>query len=244
MKRFYKTAECDAHEQGFRILLDGRPVRTPGGRLLVAPSLSVARAVASEWEAQRETIDPAAMPLTQLVTTTIDIVGPGRVSLTESVVAYLDTDLLCYRAAQPEELAALQAQCRDPWLDWFARTFGTGLETTEGLRALKQPQKAREAVRERIESLDDGAFTILQAVTALSGSVVLGLACVARAIDTAGICAAMTVEERHKGSLYNEAVYGPDPHQEKQQKSVVRDLDAAELYLRLMETRDDVEASL
>ena len=66
MKRFYKETGVDADEGGFRVLLDGRPLKTPAKRELLLPVEGLADAVAEEWDAQAENIQPDVMPITRL----------------------------------------------------------------------------------------------------------------------------------------------------------------------------------
>ena len=57
---------------GYAVRLDDKPVRTPARRVLAAPTLPLAQAIAAEWQAQRDLIDPAKMPLTRLANAIID----------------------------------------------------------------------------------------------------------------------------------------------------------------------------
>jgi chaperone required for assembly of F1-ATPase len=65
-RRFYQAAGVEKRPEGYAVVLDGRPVRTPARRTLAAPAQPLAQALADEWDAQREMIDPAQMPLTRL----------------------------------------------------------------------------------------------------------------------------------------------------------------------------------
>jgi len=146
MKKFYKLVSSAKISGGFAIHLDGKPVRTPAREILTAPTRALADDVAKEWAAQRETILPDTMPLTQILTTAQDHVTTGRAGMTEKILAYLDTDLLCYRTAFPPILAQRQAEGWDQWLIWFQGKYGQTLATTTDLKALKQPEEAHNHV--------------------------------------------------------------------------------------------------
>ncbi|MCB9988383.1 MAG: ATP12 chaperone family protein [Rhodospirillales bacterium] len=234
MKRFYKQVEPHESAAGYEIRLDGRPVKTPGGVCLLAPGKSLATAVAAEWQAQGEEIIPDSMPLTQILTTAQERVAQARPVMQAQVLNYLDTDLLCYPAGEPADLAARESERRAPWLDWFADTYGARLETTTGLAAVRHPEAAHEAVRETVEAMDDFHFTVLQLVTGLSGSLVLALAFINRACNPEDLFAAVHVEEQHKAALYNEDVHGPAPLEEKKQAAFRRDAEAAWQFLDLI----------
>ncbi|MCQ3943874.1 MAG: hypothetical protein DPW22_11795, partial [Alphaproteobacteria bacterium] len=100
-RRFFESAGVEAAGGGFRVVLDARPVRTPARRELAAPVQSLAQAIAGEWDAQKEVIDPSAMPLTRLANSIIDGVGEQIEAVAAEVVRYLGSDLLFYRADSP-----------------------------------------------------------------------------------------------------------------------------------------------
>src|SRR5919112_6474528 len=85
-KRFYKAASMG---EGNALLLDGKPVRTPARRLLAAPDLRVGQALAAEWNAQGEAIDPATMPLTRLSNAIIDAVADQSDAVRAEIEKYL-----------------------------------------------------------------------------------------------------------------------------------------------------------
>lgn len=235
MKRFYKLVSVHSESGGHGIYLDGKPVKTPSGKMLQTPHQSLAEAMMQEWAAQKDVINPRNMPLTQILNTQIDRVGAERAAITASVLNYLNTDLLCYRAGPvPEGMAEAQGAVRDAWLAWFAGRFGTVLGTTSGLVALQHDPAAHQAVKNYVEALDDAHFTILQIVTALSGSLVLALAVLEKAITPDQVFAAMRAEENFKAKIYNEALHGPDPAQAQKDESALAELKAAAQYLELM----------
>jgi chaperone required for assembly of F1-ATPase len=234
MKRFYKLVSTRKDPEGYAILLDGKPVKTPSRETLRVASSALADALAREWMSQKEKIVPASMPLTQLTTTKIDRVSRERAVMQESVLKYFNTDLLCYRTDSPPELAAAQTQSWDPKLNWFAKKFGYELQTTESLVAFMHPSAAHEAVKKYVSALDDDHFTVLQLVTAASGSLILALGFVENAWGAEEVFAAARVEEAHKARIYNEEKYGPDPAQEKKDRALKTDLEAAESYISLL----------
>lgn len=231
MKRFYTLVSVG---DDLSIRLDGKPVKTPGGRVLTASARALANAVAAEWAAQVDIIVPDAMPLTQILTTILDHGTGERPALTGKVLAYIDTDLLCYRIDAPDGLVALQTRRRDVWLDWFSGTYGTALCTTTGLAALTQPIDAHKAVAGALADMDDARFTVCQIVTALTGSIVLALAFMAGAATPGQLFEAVNMEEDFKADIYNEAEHGSAPLQEKKQQAMRRDLEAARIFLDLL----------
>jgi len=126
MKRFYKNASVDERPGGtFAVLLDGRSLKTSQRRDVAAPTRGLAEAVAAEWQEAGEEIRLADMALTHFLSTALDTDEAMRAEMTGRILAYLDTDLLCYRAEKPEELVRRQREAWDPWLDWFGNLAGT-----------------------------------------------------------------------------------------------------------------------
>lgn len=231
MKKFYKLVSAAAENGAFKIELDGRPVKTPSGAVLAVPSQPLADAIVSEWAGQKETIVPDTMPLTQILTTAQDRVAVDRAAMMPPLLAYLNTDLICYRTELPEDLAARQAELWDPWIDWFEGKCGARLLTTTALAALSQPEQAHEAAKQTVAAMNDHEFTVLQLVTPLAGSLVLALAFTAGDASPDEVYRAAYAEEDYKAEIYNEAEHGAAPLEEKKRASMRRDLEAARIFL-------------
>jgi chaperone required for assembly of F1-ATPase len=236
MKRFYKLVSTHKTPEGWAIQLDGKPVKTPLKTTLLAPSEALANEIVREWAAQEETIAPETIPLTQILSTQIDCVRGQRTAMSAEILKFLDTDLLCYRAPkdEPPGQAERQADIWDPWLDWFEEAFGQRLQTTSGIIALKHPAAAHKAVKEKVENFDEARFTALQLTVPLAGSLVLGLAFIEGAITPQQLYEAARAEEHFKDEIYNVEKYGRDPQQEQKDAAMLRDLEAAETFLRLL----------
>lgn len=176
-KRFYKTAEIVEKEEGFSILLDGRPVRTPAKRLLALPTAEAAERVAEEWRGQGERIDPATMPTTRLANTALDGVADNMQAVLEDLLRYAANDLLCYRAGYPEGLVARQNAAWDPILDWAATTLGVHFETGEGIVHIPQPKAALDRISAHFgEHREPVKLASLHTMTTLTGSALIALA--------------------------------------------------------------------
>ena len=231
MKRFYKTVSTAPEEDGYSIQLDGKPVRTPARKILMAPTQRLADHIAVEWEAQVDVINPETMPLTQILTTAMDCAEADRAAIADEILGYLDTDLLCYRAEEPPAVYERQAQTWDPWLMWFEHESGNKLHTTTGLAAIKQPQGAHDFAAKIVRHADHFHFMAIQIVTAISGSLILGLAFVAGAATPDQVFESAQLEELYRNEIYNEDFYGKAPHQEKAHAGMLRDLNALRVFL-------------
>lgn len=237
MKRFWKRAtvlvpEADAGADagGWRIGLDGRPVRTPDRRVLTLPVRSLADAVAAEWDGAGETVDVRAMPMTQLATTVIDRIAGGRGALEAAVVAYGETDMLCYRATAPDTLVARQTKRWDPLLDWARDRYGAALHPTAGILAVPQPAEATDRLSAAVAALDDWRFGAVQVAVPLFGSLVLGLAFVERFTDADGAFEAAYLEE-----LFQAEHWGADAEAVARRDALLAETRALARFLDLLD---------
>ncbi len=228
-KRFYKLAAAAPKDGGWRIELDGRGARTPGKRELMLPSKQLAAEVAAEWAAQVDHIDPAAMPLTRLVNTALDGVAGRQAEVAADVVKYSLSDLLCYRAEQPEGLVARQAQLWDPVLDWAEERLNTRFVRQIGLMPVSQSPITAAAMAEALTGLDALRLAALHVMTSLTGSALLALAVLEGRLDADTAWSAAHVDED-----WQIAEWGEDAEAvaRRQRRSI--DMQAAAKLMRLL----------
>ena len=176
-RRFYERATAEAVEGGFTIALDGKPARTPARNAITLPNQALAQALADEWQAQLEFIDPSNMPLTRMVNSAIDGVVREMELVRAEVTKYAGSDMLCYRAGDPRALVDEQAQMWDPLLTWAHEELGARFICAEGIIFATQPETAIEAVRRVVDAIRSPiALAALHVMTTITGSVVLALA--------------------------------------------------------------------
>ena len=177
MKRFYRQAEeVPLESGGYGVALDGRQVRTPAGRPLALPSRTLAAAVAGEWAAQGETVQPRTMAMMTLSATALDRVAPRAGEVADGIARHGETDLLCYRDAAGGELARRQNAAWQPVLDWLAAAHGVRLRTAAGVMPAAQDSQALEALRRAVDAREPFRLTALHTAVAATGSAALGLA--------------------------------------------------------------------
>lgn len=175
-KRFWKEARVVEAGTGFAVELDGRGVKTPAKRPLVVPTRAMALAIAAEWDAQHDIINPNTMPVTKTANAAIDKVSIQHAEVADMLAAYGDSDLLCYRAGAPEELVARQCAIWDPMLEWAAQELGARLEPRTGVMHAPQTPQAIAALSARTHALDPFELAAFHDLVSLSGSLVLGFA--------------------------------------------------------------------
>lgn len=193
-RRFYKTATIHAEAQGWRVLLDERPLLTPLKSAFLAPR-AVAEAAAAEWEAQTDLIDPLSMPVTRAVNAAIERVAPHREAVIDDIAGYGGSDLLCYRAGHPAALAVRQDAAWTPLLDWSASDLGAPLSTTVGVTPIDQPPGSIAKLRAAVAESSDIGLAALSELTALSGSLVLALAVARERLDAEAAWSASRIDE-------------------------------------------------
>lgn len=225
-RRFYQRATVVAAASGFTVALDGRPVRTPAGAVLTLPTESLARAIAGEWEAQEETILPPTMPLMGLAATAMDRVSPCRQEVVDRITKYAKSDLLCYRAESPPELAMRQEKCWQPLLDWLEDTYQAPLMVTTGVAPVDQPEPSVSKIRQVIEGVDDTELTVLVAAAEYTGSLVVALALLASRIT-----ADEAFEVSQLDELFQAEKWGDDTEAAARRRRIKEDIGNALTFL-------------
>ena len=228
-KRFYKEARVEERGGLFSLTLDGRPAKTPGRQALAVPTRGLAEALAEEWAAQGQEIDPSTMPVTRIVNSAIDGVAPRRAEVVDDLVRYAGSDLVYYRAGEPERLARSQEAAWSPILDWARDSHGARFTLAEGVMHVAQPDEAISAIRGAVEQVKSPfALAALHVMTTLSGSVLIALAHAAGRLDLDQAWAAAHVDE-----LFQESVWGEDYEAMERRRRREADFRAASTVYRL-----------
>jgi chaperone required for assembly of F1-ATPase len=193
-RRFYETAATAAVADGYAVRLDDKPVRTPARRVLAAPTLALAEAIAAEWQAQKDVIDPAKMPLTRLANAIIDGVADTPQPVADEIAKYLVSDLTFYRTDSPQGLVEQQARHWDPILDWARQALGADFKLGEGVVYVAQPQAALAAARAAIPG-QPWRLGAVHSITTLTGSALIALAMAGGALSADAAWQAAHVDE-------------------------------------------------
>ena len=228
VRRFYKSVEVAEDRNGFVVILDGKPVKTPQRRLLAMPSRDLAEAVAEEWRVQGDMLEPSSMPLTRLAFAALDTVAAHRARICDENAAYGRADLLCYRAEAPASLVTRQARVWDPLLDWADQRYGGRLITGSGIGFVSQPEASLRSFDKAIADRSDFELAALHGAAAITGSLVLALALLERRLDAAEAFALSRLDE----AFQNEA-WGIDAAAAARNARLRADLEAMARFLRL-----------
>jgi chaperone required for assembly of F1-ATPase len=226
MKRFWKDVSVDA-ELGVR--LDGKPLRTPGRAPLLLPTRALAEAVADEWRACGETVDPRGMPLTGLSNAAIDRIAPDPATFAAGLAAYAESDLLCYRADAPEELADRQRAAWDPLLDWARHRYDVHFEIVTGIMHRAQPPATLARLGEAVAARGPFELAALSPVVTIGGSLVAALALAEGAASAEAVWSAALVDEDFQADRW-----GRDPLAEAAAAVRRQDFDAGVRLLGLL----------
>lgn len=233
MKRFWTEVGIERTEAGHGIVLDGRPVRTPGRRPLQLPGAALADAVAAEWRAVEGFVRPDALPLTGIANAAIDIVAPDVPAFAAGLARYALTDLLCYRAEGPHALVARQVAAWEPPLKALEARHGLLFRRTAGIVPVAQPDATLARVTDLLERSGPWALAPLQPIVAIGGSLVLGLAMLDGMIDAQACWFAARLDEEWQAEHW-----GHDEDAAAQELARRRDFMAAAEFLRLLAAGD------
>ncbi|MBB5517074.1 chaperone required for assembly of F1-ATPase [Rubricella aquisinus] len=229
-KRFWKQASVAEAEAGYTITLDGRPVHTPMKTVLVVPTRALALAIAEEWEAQEDAINPETMPLTRAANSAQEKVAPHLDAVRDMLAEYGDTDLICYRAEGPEALIARQSEAWDPLLAWAAEAYGARLIPVTGVMYHAQLPEARAKLRAALDGMDPFRLTGVHDLITISGSLILGLAVADRHLRAADAWSLARIDE-----AWQEEQWGEDSEAQDAATRKRADFLRAERLLDLLE---------
>ncbi len=204
--RFWEETHAAPAPEGFTVLLDVRPLRLPGGSTLILPTLPLAQEIAGEWKSRPkgEILRPEDIPLTRLAATAQERIAPAPEPIIAALASYGSTDLLCYRAAEPEALVWRQEAAWQPWLDWAAGEFGACLAVTTGVMPLAQDPAVLAALRAALAATHVPALAALGLAVPALGSLVLGLALIRGRLAAAEAAAASFLDETFQAEIWGE----------------------------------------
>ncbi len=232
MRRFWDTAAVAATEDGFAVLLDGKPMRIPGGAPLTITAPALAEGIAAEWQQAGGTksgeLSMDDVPLTRLAGTAQDRIAPNPAPVATALAQYAESDLLCYRAEHPTALVMRQAHAWQPWLDWAARRFGARLQVTTGVMHRVQDPAALDAIRRAMAGLPVPTLAALGVAVPLLGSAVLGLALAEGALDARTAHELASLDE-----LFQVEAWGEDAEAAARRQRIAEDIALAERFIRL-----------
>ncbi|TZG26319.1 ATP12 family chaperone protein [Sphingomonas montanisoli] len=229
MKRFYADVTTAPADGGHAILLDGRSVKTPKRAALIAPTPMLANAIAAEWEAQAETLDPRTMPLTGIANAAIDQVLANPAPFAAIVAVYGETELLCYRADSPAELVARQAATWDPLLGWARERYDIGFTLVTGIMHQPQPAETVARLAQAVSALDPFRLAALQPIVTIGGSLVVALALLEDHIDPVE-----AFDTTHLDELWQVEQWGEDVLAAQARDARRHDFAAAARFLTLL----------
>lgn len=228
-KRFYKAVSVAGDGEGWRILLDGRAVKTPMRATLALPVEPLTQAIAREWEAQGAKIAPKTMPLTKLANTALDAVRGRETEVAANILSFAGRDLVCYRAEAPDELVARQSASWEPVLQWLEATFGARLTVTAGIMPVDQPPESLAALQNALTQFDAFSISALHVMTTLTGSAALALALAHGRLSVDECWTAAHVDED-----FQIAKWGLDAEASARREARRAEMDAAAEFLQLI----------
>lgn len=237
MKRFYtevdisKTPNGDSDGEGYHIVLDGKPVKTPAKNTLILPNQEIAEQVKQEWLDQEDEVNPQTMSLTQICVTAQDYVAQNRPGMEDLIKKYLQSDLLCFQTDDPPELCKHQEAHWSPWVSWFKDYLKIDLPIKKDIQAHDPSEADIEAITHYMANLDLYPFTVFQLLVSATGSLILACAFMNRRVNQDEIFQLAKLEELFFVEFYKLEQHGMDPQQEKEFTTLKRDLHACTLLL-------------
>ncbi|MFC4290836.1 ATP12 family chaperone protein [Sphingorhabdus arenilitoris] len=228
MRRFWTDVIVEAGRDGYRVLLDKRTIKSPSKADLLLPHEAMARAVAAEWDAVEEKIDPARMPVTGFANAALDRIAPDRATFVEAIAAFGETDLFCYHAEAPEELIQRQREIWGKWLAWAQSRYLVNFTVVRGIMHEKQPNATTERLKAAVAELSIWQLAAASKLTHLSGSLIATLALTEGEADPAALWHDLILDE-----YWQEEKWGADEYAIKNRRDREADFLNAAAFMKL-----------
>ena len=202
MKRFYKEVSFAEADGGWRVLLDGRAIKTAGGRAQIVPTRALAEAMADEWARQGEEIDPTTFFYRDMADYTLDVITPQRASVIDELLPYAETDTLCYRADPDAALWQRQIEVWEPLLSDVEARLGVTFRRISGIMHRPQPAETLARLAEDLAVADAFALAALKNLSSLAASLIIALEALREGADIDALWQAANLEEDWQAELW------------------------------------------
>mgnify|MGYP000361317916 FL=1 len=202
MKRFYREVTTAQVGADWQVQLDGRGLKTVGGRPQLVPSAALAEALGGEWAGQGEEIDPATFTLRDMADYALDVVTPDPAEARAALLPYGETDTLCYRADPDEALHRHQLAVWEPVLERAEAQWGLRFVRVSGIIHRPQSAETLAGLAGQIAALSPFALAALRNLAGLSASLVIGLLALEPEADIAALWQAASLEEEWQAELW------------------------------------------
>lgn len=202
MNRFWTEVSVEQADGGWQVALDGRPLKTQGKRDQIVPTRALADVLAQEWADQGEKLDPTTLPQRDMADFAIDRIATGAEDVVSKLVAFAETDTLCYRADPGDALFRRQEELWEPLVADAEQREGIRLERISGIIHRQQPSETIAALRRRLSGEDAFTLAPLLTLTSLSASLCIGLAALEAGADAEPLWNAANLEEDWQAQLW------------------------------------------
>ncbi len=229
LRRAYEQVTVAPAEAGLTVLLDDKPLKSPGGRPMILPTAALAGAIAAEWSAQGVKPDLRQLPMTRIAATALDRIPAVRAEVVKELAAYAETELVCHRADEPAGLVARQLAVWQPLLDWLTQAYDAPLAATAGILPKAQPEPSLRAIRSALAALDDFRLAGVSVAVASAGSLVIGLA-----LTTGRLDSVQAFEAAELDATYQIEQWGEDEIARQRRAELRAELEVAERFARLV----------
>ena len=224
------TFAAASHDDGFAITAKEKPLMTPGKKPLVVPTQELAEAMTTEWQANQKFM-AEQMKLTALAYTAIDRVIGQEDNIAEVLLAYVDTDTLCYRSSHSQALEKEQRECWDPVLHWAAGRFSAIWQVTNGVMPIEQPEALHQNLRDYLKTMDPMRLAAACVLASIFSSLVLTLAVLEKHMDVQRAFELSRLEEEVQNRQW-----GKDEEALARVERVKAEILAISRFLRLLES--------
>ena len=176
MKKFWKTVKVKKKSfNSYEILLDENALKTPMKKELTIQNTKIAEEIQKEWNQDKNILDTDAMIFYGIISTSIDKIINNRISYINDILSFIDTDLICYRAEEPNDLVQWQSKNWDPILLKVEKYINNKIDVFKGIMPLKQNKGIKFKITKFLTKFSDLEIIALHKITNITGSIFLSL---------------------------------------------------------------------
>lgn len=212
-----------------KVVVNGNPLLTPARKPVTVPTQALADAIVREHSSSVIRHPSSERPLTSLAFTAIDRIAGQEAAIVEALLVYLDTDTLCYRTGETEELLKRQQAKWDPILAWAEKRFDAGWRVTGDIMPADQSPALHKAIGNYLKSLDPMRLSALCVLAAACSSLALAIAVVEGQVGAAESFHISRLEEEFQAEKW-----GHDEEAEQKAARVKREIVSAGQFLSLL----------
>jgi chaperone required for assembly of F1-ATPase len=200
-----KFSIIKAKNSKYCIQINSKLAKSPKGNLIELPNIKLAKIVLDNYKLKLETKNINIVSPIKLTNTAIDKIKFEKVNYINEMVSYLNSDVVCYFSAAPDDLVERQKQLWLPIVHFMMKFYDINLIYTSDISALNQNESSLMKLKTILKEKNIFELSALYALSQLTKSIMISLALVNNKISVKKAFESSNLEE-----LYQISKWGKD----------------------------------